>query len=63
MDKKPKYSKFRQPETKSKFMGAYPIRSLGHGGQGIHMPAGVSGIYLIYLHFDGKMELIPAEKK
>jgi hypothetical protein len=46
-----------------KFMGAYPIRSLGHGEQGIHMPAGMSGIYLLYLHFDGKMELIPAEKR
>ena len=44
-----------------KFVGAYPIRKLGHGEQGIHMPVDATGTYLIYKHNDGRYELVPAE--
>ena len=44
-----------------KFMGAYPVRNLGRGENGIHMPNGVTGRYSIYLFENGNVVLVPAK--
>jgi len=41
------------------FHGNYPVRSLGHGESGIHLPSGLSGNYDIYSDETGIIHLVP----
>jgi hypothetical protein len=45
------------------YHGTYPIRSLGKGEMGIHMPVSVTGVYSIYENKDGSLTLEKAGEK
>lgn len=45
------------------FHGNYPVRSLGHGEQGIHLPNRVAGNYDIYSDETGIIHLVPRNVK
>jgi hypothetical protein len=51
------------PTNTGKYHGTYPARNIGKGQTGIHLPAGTSGDFRIFVHFDGRIDLIPAERK
>ena len=52
----------KSEETKyAQFHGNYPVRSLGHGEQGIHLPGGISGHFDIYSDDTGCFHLVPRQ--
>jgi hypothetical protein len=57
------YAMEEKPISSGKYMGTYPMRSIGHGQNGIHMPVGLVGDYAIYLHCNGRIELVPLKQE
>ena len=49
-------------QNTGRYMGTYKARNIGRGETGIHLPTGTTGDFRIFVHFNGLIELIPAEK-